>query len=120
MMNLMETLEKKQLDNLTKKKNIPNFSVGDSVKVYVKVKESGKERLQVFEGIVISRKNRGLNEMFTVRKISNGIGVERIFPLFTPSIDKIKLTRKGKTRRAKLYYLRDRIGKSAKVKGAKE
>lgn len=119
-MNLLQTVEKKQLDALKKnhkKGDIPDFSVGDTIKVYVKVKEAGKERLQAFEGVVISRKGGGINEMFIVRKISNGVGVERIFPLHTPTIDKIKVTRKGKVRRAKLYYLRDRVGKAAKVKG---
>lgn len=124
-MNLMQTVEKKQLTALKKnhkKEDLPNFSVGDTIKVYVKVKEASKEgkereRLQAFEGIVISRKGGGLNEMFIVRKISNGVGVERIFPLNTPVIDKIKVIRKGKVRKAKLYYLRDRVGKSTKVKG---
>ncbi|UZR92756.1 50S ribosomal protein L19 [Chondrinema litorale] len=95
----------------------PEFGPGDTVNVHVKIKEGNKERIQQFQGTVIQRKNKGTNgETFTVRKISNGIGVERIFPIISPSIDKIEVTRKGKVRRAKLFYLRGRKGKAAKVK----
>ena len=95
----------------------PEFGPGDTVNVHVRIKEGNKERIQQFQGTVIQRKNKGTNgETFTVRKISNGIGVERIFPIVSPSIDKIEVTRKGKVRRAKLFYLRGRKGKAAKVK----
>ena len=94
----------------------PDFQVGDTVKVYVKIKEGEKERVQVFEGAVIARKQAGLRSSFTVRKTSFGQGVERIFPVHSPIIDKIQFVRKGKVRRAKLYYLRDRRGKAAKIK----
>ena len=98
------------------KENIPEFSVGDSVRVMVKVIEGGKERLQAFEGVVIARKHGGISETFTVRKISFGVGVEKTFPIHSPKVADIKVTRKGKVRRAKLYYLRERTGKAAKVK----
>lgn len=110
-MDVIKNIEGAQL-----KENIPDFSVGDTVKVYVKVKEGNRERLQVFDGIVIKRKGAGLKETFTVRKISGGVGVERIFPLHSPRIDKITVSTEGSVRRAKLYYLRDRVGKAAKVK----
>jgi len=110
-MNIMDILEKEQL-----KQDIPQFRIGDTVKVHVKVIEGNKERIQIFEGIVIKRKNGGIRETFTVRKISQGIGVERTFPLHSPRIAKVEVTRHGKVRRAKLYYLRDRVGKAAKVK----
>lgn len=110
-MNMMEILEKEQL-----KQDIPQFNVGDTVKVHVKVVEGNKERIQIFEGIVIQRKNGSIRETFTVRKISQGIGVERTFPLHSPRIAKVEVTRHGKVRRAKLFYLRDRVGKAAKVK----
>lgn len=98
------------------KRELTDFNVGDTVKVYIKVVEGDKERLQPFEGIVISRKGGGIRETFMVRKISFGIGVERIFPLHSPSINKIEVLKQGIVRRAKLYYLRDRKGKKAKVK----
>ncbi|MCX7914080.1 MAG: 50S ribosomal protein L19 [Thermodesulfovibrionales bacterium] len=98
------------------KKEIPDFKPGDSVRVHVKVVEGDKERLQPFEGVVIARRGSGLKETFTVRKISFGIGVERIFPLHSPSIDKIEIVKRGDVRRAKLYYLRTKKGKEAKVK----
>lgn len=98
------------------KENIPEFSVGDSVRVMVKVIEGGKERLQAFEGVVIARKHGGISETFTVRKISFGVGVEKTFPIHSPKVADIKVTRRGKVRRAKLYYLRERTGKAAKVK----
>lgn len=110
-MNIIENIENAQI-----KENIPDFSIGDTVKVHVKVKEGNRERLQVFDGIVIKRKGSGLKETFTVRKISGGIGVERVFPLHSPRIAKITVSTKGRARRAKLYYLRDRVGKAARVR----
>ena len=110
-MNLVELIEK---ENQTKE--ITPFKVGDTVKVYFKIVEGNKERIQVFEGLVIARKNGGIRETFTVRKISFGVGVERTFPVYSPRIDKIEVVREGKVRRAKLYYLRNRVGKAAKVK----
>lgn len=98
------------------KTDLPAINVGDTVRVYVKVKEGNKERIQAYEGTVISRKGGGISETFTVRRLSSGIGVERTFPIHSPMIDRIELVRKGKVRRGKLYYLRDRVGKSAKVK----
>ncbi len=98
------------------KKEIPDFRPGDTVKVQIKVKESDKERLQIFQGTVIKRKGGGTAETFTLRKISGGVGVERIFPLHSPNLTKIEVVRRGKVRRAKLYYLRERKGKAAKVK----
>jgi len=98
------------------RKDIPEFRPGDTVKVHVKVKEGSRERIQIFEGVVIARKNGGVNETITVRKISSGIGVERIFPLHCPSIDKIEVKRYGRVRRAKLYYLRKLSGKAARIK----
>jgi len=95
--------------------DIPDFEPGDTVKVHVKVVEGGKERIQVFEGVVLRRSHGGLRETFTVRKISQGIGVERTFPVHSPMLDKIELVRKGRVRRAKLYYLRERSGKSARI-----
>lgn len=98
------------------KKEIPEFGIGDTVKVYVKVVEGDKERLQPYEGVVIARRGGGIRETFTVRKISFGVGVERIFPIHSPSIDRIEVIKKGDVRRAKLYYLRHKKGKEAKVK----
>ncbi len=98
------------------KEGIPAFGAGDTVRVHVRVSEGSRERIQVFEGVVIARKHGGINETFTVRKISGGIGVERIFPLHCPSIDKIELKRQGRVRRAKLYYLRSRSGKAARIR----
>ena len=114
-MNLIQTLEKEQLEKLSADKDIPNFSPGDTVIVNVKVKEGERTRVQAYEGVCIGRSGGGLNESFTVRKISYGEGVERVFPLYSPMIDSIKLVRKGKVRRAKLYYLRGRRGKSARI-----
>ena len=114
-MNLIQTLEKEQLDKLSTGKDIPAFSPGDTVIVNVKVKEGDRTRVQAYEGVCIGRSGGGLNESFTVRKISYGEGVERVFPLYSPMIDSIKLVRKGKVRRAKLYYLRGRRGKSARI-----
>ena len=96
--------------------DLPNFHVGDTVKVYVKVKEGNRERTQMFEGTVIKRQNGGLRETFTVRRVAYGVGVERTFPMNAPIIEKMEITRRGKVRRAKLFYLRDRVGKAAKVK----
>lgn len=97
------------------RKEVPAFAPGDTVKVHVKVKEGDKERIQIFQGIVISRKGGGSRSMFTVRKVSGGIGVERMFPLYSPTIDKIEVERHGRVRRAKLYYLRDLRGKAARI-----
>jgi len=106
----------KMIENQQLKEDVPQFNVGDTVKVHVKVKEGNRERIQVFEGIVIKRQNGGINETFTVRRISYGVGVERTFLLHSPKLDKIEVVRRGKVRRARLYYLRDRVGKAAKVK----
>ena len=95
--------------------DIPNFAPGDTIKVHVKVKEGEKERIQIFQGLVISRKGGGSRQMFTVRKVSGGIGVERMFPLYSPSIDRIEVERHGRVRRAKLYYLRELRGKAARI-----
>lgn len=110
-MDIIKAIEAKQV-----KENSENFSVGDTIKVYFKIVEGSTERIQVFEGIVIAKNNSGIRRSFTVRKISYGVGVERIFPLHSPRIDKIEVVRYGKVRRAKLYYLRSRVGKAAKVK----
>ena len=96
----------------------PKVSIGDTVRVHLRVKEGNRERIQVFEGTVIAKKHGGIEESFTVRRISYGIGVEKVFPLHAPSVEKVEVVRKGKVRRAKLYYLRDRVGKAAKVKEA--
>jgi len=98
------------------KKEIPAFGVGDTVKVYVKVKEGNKERIQLFEGYVLKKQNGGISETFTVRKLSSGVGVEKTFPLHSPMVDKIEVVRKGDVRRAKLNYMRQRTGKAAKIK----
>lgn len=115
MTNVMETYEKEQIQKLTSKKRIPAFRSGDTMKVTLKIVEGERSRLQTFEGICIARKNNGLNSNFTIRKISHGEGAEKVFPLFSPLIDKIEIVRKGDVRRAKLYYLRDRKGKSARI-----
>ena len=112
-MNIIETLEKEQIAKLNKQ--IPDFEPGDTVIVNVKVKEGERTRVQAYEGVCIARSGGGLNESFTVRKISYGEGVERVFPVYSPLIDSIKVVRRGKVRRAKLYYLRDRRGKSARI-----
>ncbi|EDS71830.1 50S ribosomal protein L19 [Anaerofustis stercorihominis] len=106
----------KLVENENLKANVTKFNVGDTVKVHVKVVEGKRERIQVFEGIVLKKQHGGVQETFTVRKISYGVGVERTFPVHSPRIDKIEVTRQGKVRRAKLNYLRDRVGKAAKVK----
>jgi len=115
MANIIETLEKEQIGKLTSSKTIPDFGPGDTVKVSVKVIEGTRERLQAYEGVVIARRNSGLNSSFTVRKISYGEGVERVFPLYSPNVAEIEVVRRGDVRRAKLYYLRDRRGKSARI-----
>ena len=114
-MNIIEKIEKNQVEKLTSGKEIPNFNPGDTIKVDVKVVEGTRERIQAFEGVCIARSGRGINESFTVRKISYGEGVERVFPLFSPKIALISLIRRGRVRRAKLYYLRDRRGKAARI-----
>ena len=96
----------------------PVVAVGDTVRVHLKVKEGNRERIQIFEGIVIAKKHGGIEETFTVRRVSYGVGVEKVFPVHSPSVEKIELVRHGKVRRAKLYYLRDRVGKAAKIKEA--
>lgn len=114
-MNTIEQLETEQVEALSAARPVPEFSPGDTVKVNVKVVEGSRERIQAFEGVCIARKNRGLNSSFTVRKISYGEGVERIFPLYSPRIESIELVRRGDVRRAKLYYLRGRTGKRARI-----
>ena len=114
-MNIIEKIEKEQLEKLSSSKEMPDFNPGDTIKVDVKVVEGTRERIQAFEGVCIARGGKGINESFTVRKISYGEGVERVFPLFSPKISAITLVRKGKVRRAKLYYLRDRRGKAARI-----
>ena len=110
-MNIIDQIEKEQLRN-----DITPFNIGDTVRVMVKVKEGDKERIQAYEGVVIAKKGSSIRETFTVRRVSFGIGVERTFPLHSPRIDKIIVIRKGKVRRAKIYYIRERSGKAAKVK----
>src|ERR1041385_5184477 len=114
-MNIIQQIEKEQIDKLSAGKEIPDFQPGDTVLVNVKVIEGDRSRVQAYEGVCIGRSGGGLNENFTVRKISYGEGVERVFPLYSPMIDSIKVVRKGKVRRAKLYYLRGRRGKSARI-----
>jgi large subunit ribosomal protein L19 len=114
-MNIIEQLEAEQIGKLTEKKKLPEFAPGDTIRVQVKVIEGERERLQAFEGVCIGRKNAGLNSSFTVRKIASGEGVERVFPLYSPNVDAIEIVRRGDVRRAKLYYLRGRRGKSARI-----
>ena len=114
-MNIIEKIEKAQIDKIQSEKNIPDFGPGDTIKVDVKVIEGTRERIQAFEGVCISKSGSGTNKSFTVRKISYGEGVERVFPLFSPKLSSITIVRRGKVRRAKLYYLRDRRGKSARI-----
>jgi len=115
MTNALEMFEKKKIEKLTAKKRVPAFRPGDTLKVTVKIIEGEKSRSQAFEGMCIARKNNSINSNFTVRKISHGEGVEKVFPLFSPIIEKIEVVRKGDVRRAKLYYLRDRTGKRARI-----
>ena len=113
MANIIDQIERENM-----KENVPEFSIGDTVKVNVKIKEGDKERIQAFEGVVIARKNGGIRETFTVRKISYGVGVEKTYPIHSPKIASIEVTRKGKPKRGKLYYVRNLPGKAAKVKSA--
>ena len=108
------------ITNEYKKTDIPEFNVGDTVKVHVKIKEGSRERIQIFEGFVLKKQNGGVSETFTVRRIASGVGVEKTFPLHSPKIDKIEVVRRGSVRRAKLNYMRERTGKAAKIKAAKE
>ena len=114
-MNLIQTLEKEEADRLAANRTIPEFQPGDTVRVNVKIKEGERERVQAYEGVCIARQGSGINESFTVRKISFGEGVERVFPIYSPNIESIEVKRRGVVRRAKLYYLRDRRGKSARI-----
>ena len=114
-MNIVQQIEKEQLDKLAAERPIPEFGPGDTVKVNVRVVEGTRERVQAYEGVCIARKNDGLNSAFTVRKISYGEGVERVFPLYSPRLDSIEVIRRGKVRRAKLYYLRGLRGKAARI-----
>ena len=115
MANLMQKFENTQIERLVSKKRIPAFRPGDTIKVTLKIVEGERSRLQIYEGICIAKKNNSVNSKFTVRKISHGEGVEKVFPLFSPNIDKIEVVRKGDVNRAKLYYLRDRTGKRARI-----
>lgn len=110
-MDIIKAIEQQQI-----RTDLPKLSIGDYVKVHLKIKEGNRERIQIFEGTVIAIKGAGIKETFTVRRVSYGVGVERILPVHSPKIDRIEIVRKGKVRRAKLYYLRDRVGKAAKVK----
>ena len=114
-MNMIEQLEQEEAARVLGDKEIPDFSAGDTLRVHVRIKEGDRERIQVFEGVCIARNGGGLNESYTVRKISFGEGVERVFPVYSPNVELIEIKRKGKVRRAKLYYLRDRRGKSARI-----
>jgi len=114
-MKNIEDINKEQIKKLTENKQIVNFNPGDTVKVNVRIIEGKKQRIQAYEGVCIAKKNRGINSSFTVRKISFGEGVERVFQLYSPNVDSVELIRSGKVRRAKLYYLRDRKGKSARI-----
>lgn len=113
-MDIIKSIEQDYLKN-----DIPEFNVGDTVKVHLKIKEGNRERIQIFEGFVLKRQNGGLGESFTVRRIASGVGVEKTFPVHSPKIDKIEVARKGRVRRAKLNYMRERRGKAAKIKSAK-
>ena len=106
----------KVISESSMKKELPAFNVGDTIKVHVKIQEGDKSRIQIFEGTVIAKKHGGVNETFTVRRVAHGCGIERVFPLHSPVVEKVEVIRRGKVRRAKLYYLRDRVGKAAKVK----
>lgn len=110
-MDLLKAFASEQL-----KEEAPVFNIGDTVRVHNRIKEGNRERIQLFEGTVIAKKNGGISETFTVRRVSYGVGVEKTFPLHSPNVEKVEVVRKGRVRRAKLYYLRDRVGKSAKVK----
>jgi large subunit ribosomal protein L19 len=112
----MDALKLISQDSL--KAETPELNIGDTVKVHVRIKEGDKYRIQIFEGTIIAKKHGGINETFTVRRVAHGCGIERVFPVHSPIVDKVEVVRKGKVRRAKLYYLRDRVGKAAKVKEA--
>jgi large subunit ribosomal protein L19 len=114
-MNIIETLDAEEVARVSEGKSIPEFSPGDTLRVNVKIKEGERERVQAYEGVCIARSGGGINANFTVRKISFGEGVERVFPLHSPNVESVTVVRKGKVRRAKLYYLRDRRGKSARI-----
>lgn len=120
MTNLVEAIEEEQIASLTDSKRIDEFAAGDTVRVNVRIIEGANERIQAFEGICIARKNRGLQSAFTVRKVSNGEGIERVFPLYSPRIESIQTIRRGDVRRAKLYYLRGLTGKAARIKEKKD
>lgn len=119
-MNVIQQLEKEQIEKLTAERPVPDFRAGDTLRVHVKVVEGTRERIQVFEGVCIARNSGGINANFTVRKISYGEGVERVFPLYSPRVDKIEVVRQGIVRRAKLYYLRELRGKKARIKERRE
>lgn len=108
----------KLISNSSLKAEVPELNIGDTVKVHVKIKEGDKSRIQIFEGTIIAKKHGGISETFTVRRVAHGCGIERVFPVHSPAVDKVEVVRHGKVRRAKLYYLRDRVGKAAKVKEA--
>jgi len=114
-MNIIEQLDREQVTRATRERQVPDFRPGDTLRVNVKVIEGNRERVQAFEGVCIARRNRGINSAFTVRKISYGEGVERVFPLYSPRLDSIDVVRRGRVRRAKLYYLRGRTGKAARI-----
>jgi len=114
-MNIIQKLEQEQIAKMTEGKEVPTFAAGDTLRIDVKVREGERERIQAFEGVCIARANKGISSNFTVRKISYGEGVERVFPLYGPAVDNITVIRRGKVRRAKLYYLRTRRGKSARI-----
>ncbi len=119
-MDIIKQIEKEQVAEVIKNREVPDFKSGDTLKVNVYVTEGNKERIQAFEGVCIARSNRGFNSTFTVRKISHGEGVERVFPLYSPMLESINLVRRGKVRRSKLYYLRERSGKSARIAEKKD
>ncbi|WP_417469392.1 50S ribosomal protein L19 [Maricaulis sp.] len=114
-MNTIQQIEQEEATRVLGDKVLPDFAAGDTLRVHVRIKEGERERVQVYEGVCIARNGGGLNESYTVRKISFGEGVERVFPMYSPNVEKIEIVRKGKVRRAKLYYLRDRRGKSARI-----
>ena len=119
-MNTIQKLEQEQIAKLTEGKEIPEFAAGDTVRIAVKIREGERERIQAFEGVCIARANKGISSNFTVRKLSYGEGVERVFPLYGPVVESITVVRRGKVRRAKLYYLRGRTGKSARIAEKKD
>ena len=114
-MNIIDEIEQEQMKEIREKRDVPEFNAGDTMKVHLKVVEGTRERIQIFEGLCIAKSNRSLNSTFTVRKISNGEGVERVFPVYSPLISKLEVVRRGDVRRAKLYYLRGRSGKKARI-----